>query len=75
MLGEMELVKGGGEQTPQDEQTSAMHMISRQRRDDFIRGGKFGRSADRICASTLGWKAATAKKTTMAGRRYMKHLC
>jgi len=31
----MELIKGGGEQTPQDEQTSETDMISRQRRDDL----------------------------------------
>src|SRR5205807_5309187 len=40
-----------------------------------IRVGKFGRGADRICALRLGGKAAAAKKTAMAGRRYMKHLC
>src|SRR5207253_4522120 len=28
-----------------------------------------------ICALRLGGKAAAAKKTAMAGRRYMKHLC
>src|SRR5258708_4460294 len=31
----MELIKGGGEQTPQDEQTSAKDIVSRQRRDDL----------------------------------------
>src|SRR5437867_13085908 len=41
----------------------------------LIRVGKFGRGADRICALRLGWKAAAAKKTAMAGRRYIKHLC
>jgi hypothetical protein len=65
----MELIKGGGKQTPQDEQTSATDMISRQTRDDLTRAGKFGRGADRIGASTLGWRAAAAKKTDMAGRR------
>ena len=70
----MELIKGGGEQTPQDEQTSATDMISRPRRDDRTRVGKIARGADRTCASKLGWKAAAAKKTDMAGRRYMKHL-
>ena len=70
----MELTKGGGKQTPQDEQTRANDMKSRQRRDDRTRVGKFARGADRICASTLGWKAAAAKKTDMAGRRYIKHL-
>lgn len=74
MLGEAELIKGDGEQMPHDEQTSTMHMISRQRRDDLARVEKIGRGADGICASTLGWKAAAAKKTTMAGRQYMKHL-
>ena len=70
----MELIKGGGEQTPQDEHTSATDMISRQRRDDRTRVEKFARGADRICASTLGWKAAAAKKTDVADWRYMKHL-
>ncbi|SRR6266849_4700658 len=69
----MEMIKGGGEQTPQDEHTSATDMISRQRRDDCTHADKFGRSADRICASTLGWKAAAAKKTDVAGRRYINH--
>src|SRR5437867_13147516 len=41
----------------------------------LIRMGKFGRGVARICALRLGWKAAAAKKTAMAGRRYMKHLC
>jgi hypothetical protein len=70
----MELIKGGGGQTPQDEQTRANDMISRQRRDDRARVGKFARGADRICASTLGWRAVVAKKTDMAGCRYMKYL-
>jgi hypothetical protein len=31
----MELITGGGGQTPQDEQTSAKDIVSRQRRDDL----------------------------------------
>jgi len=69
LVGEMEVIKGGGWQTPQDEQTSVTDMISTQRRDDLPRMGEFRRSARRICASTLGWKAAAAGKTTMAGGR------
>ncbi len=69
----MELIKGGGEQTPHDDQTSAIDMMSRQSRDDLARVGKFGRCTDHICSSTLGWKAGATKKTTMAGWRYMKH--
>jgi hypothetical protein len=74
LLGEMELMKGRGGQTPQDEQTRANDMISRQRQDDRTREGKVARGVGRIFASTLGWKAAAANKTDMAGWRYMKHL-
>ena len=76
----MELIKGGGEQTPQNEQTSETDMISRQRRDDLTRAGKFGRGADCICASTLGyvqllgWSRGAVSQKPRGARRLLDKL-